>query len=56
MKPIPQAIKYFIALIVIYFFINLLQAHAIGIRGEEQGLRVEIIRIVLQTLTFTSGT
>jgi len=34
----------------------LFQAHAIGIRGEKQGLSVEIIRIVLQTLTFTSGT
>jgi len=34
----------------------LFQAHAIGKRGEKQGLRVEIIRIVLQTLTFTSGT
>jgi len=43
-------------LIVILFFLNLFQAHAIGIRGEKQGLRVEIIRIVLQTLTFTSGT
>jgi hypothetical protein len=53
---IPLVINIFIALIIILFFINLLQAHAIGIRGEEQGLRVEIIRIVLQTLTFTSGT
>ncbi len=26
------------------------------LRGEKKGLRVEIIRIVLQTLTFTSGT
>jgi hypothetical protein len=32
------------------------QAHAIGIRGDEQGLGVKINRIVLQTLTFTSGT
>ena len=36
--------------------INLFLAHAIGKRGEKQGLRVKIIRIVLQTLTFTSGT
>jgi hypothetical protein len=35
--------------------INLLPAHAIGIRGDEQGLGVKINRIVLQTLTFTSG-
>jgi 7-keto-8-aminopelargonate synthetase-like enzyme len=26
------------------------------LRGDEQGLRVKINRIVLQTLTFTSGT
>jgi hypothetical protein len=45
-----------IVLLFILFFLNLFQAHAIGIRGEKQGLRVEIIRIVLQTLTFTSGT
>jgi 7-keto-8-aminopelargonate synthetase-like enzyme len=43
-------------LIILLFVLNLFQAHAIGIRGEKQGLRVEIIRIVLQTLTFTSGT
>jgi len=36
--------------------VNLFQAHAIGIRGDEQGLEVKINRIVLQTLTFTSGT
>ena len=39
-----------------FFFIILFQAHAIGIRGVEQGLEVKINRIVLQTLTFTSGT
>ena len=50
------ALFFIIVLIVIFFIINLFQAHAIGIRGEKQGLRVEIIRIVLQTLTFTSGT
>jgi 7-keto-8-aminopelargonate synthetase-like enzyme len=45
-----------IVLIIIFFIINLFLAHAIGKRGEKQGLRVKIIRIVLQTLTFTSGT
>jgi hypothetical protein len=45
-----------IVLIIILFIINLFLAHAIGKRGEKQGLRVKIIRIVLQTLTFTSGT
>jgi len=30
-------------------------AHAIGIRGEEQGKGVKFNRIVLQTLTFTTG-
>jgi len=43
-------------LIILNFCINLIQAHAIGLRGEKQGLSLEIIRIVLQTLTFTSGT
>jgi ABC-type multidrug transport system permease subunit len=52
----PSLIFFLIVLIIIFFFINLFQAHAIGIGGEKQGLRVEIIRIVLQTLTFTSGT
>jgi len=53
---ISSALFFTIVLIVIFFIINLFLAHAIGIRGEKQGLRVEIIRIVLQTLTFTSGT
>ncbi|HBE39936.1 MAG TPA: hypothetical protein DDW27_01780 [Bacteroidales bacterium] len=39
-----------------YSFLICFQAHAIGIRGDEQGLGVKINRIVLQTLTFTSGT
>jgi 8-amino-7-oxononanoate synthase len=40
----------------VFFIYICFQAHAIGIRGDEQGLGVEINRIVLQTLTFTSGT
>ena|GEM_PF-5250274 len=43
-------------LILKYNCINLFIAHAIGIRGVEQGMEVKINRIVLQTLTFTSGT
>jgi hypothetical protein len=40
----------------VFLYLNLFQAHAIGLRGDEQGLGVKINRIVLQTLTFTSGT
>jgi hypothetical protein len=40
---------------VTLYFIYLIQAHAIDIRGDEQGLDVKINRIVLQTLTFTFG-
>ena len=43
-------------LITCKLFINLFLAHAIGIRGDDKGLTKKIIRIVLQTLTFTSGT
>jgi hypothetical protein len=48
--------SFFMLCQVNYYFLICYQAHAIGIRGDEQGLGVKINRIVLQTLTFTSGT